>query len=348
MPTLPPRALVRALLPYVSETLISPSVRSRLEAHTARLPAIFEWGIFECRFAPAVDRVDMLFRVSRPVAGANGTQLPEESTWPADHGLEPILPFFRTWLAANNELADVPLFWVEHDLATSGASPSPSPSPPFIQFCVDPGFPHASRALPIVPLRVRALAERGLAPLLGTAVDGAALDGLRRCAQRLPSKGRVLHVGVIPHRGSRDLRVLAAVPMESVLDWLAAIEWPGNRALAAEIHGWLGTHFEMASVQLDLGETVRPSLAMEFPLPSRDGNHPAWRAFMRILIDRGLASAEKSRAALDWMGDATHDLPETPWLVNLQRQLDVKVSLSADGELTAKAYLGFCPSFVLV
>ena len=42
-----------------------------------------------------------------------------------------------------------------------------------------------------------------------------------------------------------------------------------------------------------------------------------------------------------------HDLSDVPWLVNVQRQLDVKMVLSAHGDVEAKAYLGFHPRFVL-
>jgi hypothetical protein len=62
----------------------------------------------------------------------------------------------------------------------------------------------------------------------------------------------------------------------------------------------------------------------------------------------GLAGVEKAEAALRWIGDATGEVAGAPWLVNVQRQLDVKLVLRADGSCEAKAYLCFHPRYVLI
>ncbi|WP_394836669.1 hypothetical protein LVJ94_07150 [Pendulispora rubella] len=335
MAFLPPSALVQAVAPFVSSALVSLPASARIGAHTARLPPVFAWGIFECRLAPDDMRVDMLFRVSR--RGGGEDKLAEE--WPRiEAELGPIAEFLRAWRDPNGALARSPLFWVEHDLLPGG------PSAPFVQFCVDPRYPEGRAALP--PAELRALAKAGVAPLLGDEPDAGPLDLLAQCAARLPENASVLHVGVMPYRGRRDLRVLAGVPIARTWEWLAAIGWPGDRAHAFDWLDLLGGHFTHASVQLDLGEAVRPTLALEFPLP-RSGDDPAWKRFMAGLVARGLADVEKAESALRWIGDATGQVTGAPWLVHVQRQLDVKLVLRADGTCEAKAYLCFHPRFVL-
>jgi len=338
MSLLAPSALVGALAPHVPSSLISPLARGRIEAFVATLPPAFSWGIFECRLAPESERVDMLFCASRRHGGdaalARSLADPNDS-----RRFSSVTPFLRTWSQPDGPLADVPLVWIEHDLLASG------PSSPFVQFCVDPSYPVAQDTA-MAPSRLRALSACGVELLLGERADAAAMDQLAYCAERLPGSGRILHVGVIPHRGTRDLRVLAAVPMAQTLDWLAAIAWPGDRGIAAQFLELLGERFPFASVQLDLGDTVRPTLALEFPLLTQPERDPAWAHFIDALVARGLASPSKGQGALDWIGDATHDLPGAPWLTNLQRQLDVKLVLSADGACEAKAYLCFHPRFV--
>ena len=336
MAFLPPSALVQSVAPYVSSALVSQPASARIRAHTARLPPIFAWGIFECRLAADDTRVDMLFRVSR--RGGGDEKLAE--AWPrVQEELGPVAAFLHAWRTARGALARIPLFWIEHDLLATG------PSAPFVQFCVDPRYPEGREALP--PAELRALARAGVALLLGDEPDAGSLDRLAQCAARLPEHASILHVGVMPYRGTRDLRVLAGVPIARTWEWLAAIGWPGDRARAFEWLELLGEHFTHASVQLDLGEAVRPTLALEFPLP-RSGEDPAWKRFMASVVACGLADAEKAEAALQWIGDATGELPGAPWLVNVQRQLDVKLVLRADGSCEAKAYLCFHPRYVLI
>ncbi|WP_394823104.1 hypothetical protein [Pendulispora albinea] len=334
----PPSTVVGALAAHAPPSLIAPPAWRRIESFVSTLPAAFFWGIFECRLAPADERVDMLLCASRRHGGDGALGRALEG---GAHRFGPITPFLQAWVEPDGPLADVPLIWIEHDLLAEG------PSAPFVQFCVDPSYPVAHET-PLEPSRLRALAARGAGLLLGEPANDGAMDRLAACAARLPEGGRIVHVGVIPHRGSRDLRVLAGVPTFAVQGWLAAIGWPGDQAIAADFLSLLGAHVPLASVQLDLGDAVRPTLALEFPLLTRPDRDPRWSAFIESLVARGLASPEKGRAALGWIGDATYDLPGAPWLTNVQRQLDIKLVLSADGTCEAKAYLCFHPRFVLL
>jgi hypothetical protein len=302
-----------------------------LTALTARLPAWFSWGIFECRLHrdPRVDLLLCLVRDRRPRSGS--------STAPCE-ALAPIQRFLDAW-DDDPRLAHSPLLWIEHDMLPDGASP------PFVQFCVDPSYPRCDRA-PLAPAAVAQLAEIGIERLLGRAPSPVALDRLAAAASRLPTGGRILHVGAMPHRGSDALRVLAAVPIDDVLGWLDAVAWSGSYARAAELVGLIRSHVRRASVQLDLGDRVGPTLAVEFPRIADAGADPAWQRFMAALVERGLAEPARAAAALSWIGRRTEDLPDAAWLVTLERQLDVKLVLGPDGACQAKAYLAFHPGYV--
>jgi hypothetical protein len=330
-----PRSLCDALAPHVGTSLIAPPQWQALTAVIARLPPVFSSGIFECRLHRE-PRVDLLVCLARRTGGA--VAAPRRFPAPIQReALAPILPFLDAWYD-DPRLAPSPLLWIEHDLLPEGASP------PFVQFCVDPSYPRSDQ-LPRAPAAVGALAAAGVERLLGHAASPGALARLVQAAEQLPAGGRILHVGVIPHRGSEALRVLAAVPVDETLAWLESVGWPGDFARAAELLALLGTHFRRASVQLDLGEQIGPTMAIEFPRVAESGADPAWQTFMDALVERGLAEPHKARAALAWIGYQTDDLPGAAWLVGISRQLDVKLSLGRES-CEAKAYLAFHPHHV--
>jgi hypothetical protein len=331
---LPHHQIWDAITPQLSPVLVAPRPWQRLTALMSRLPPVFSWGIFECRLQRD-PRVDLLLCVVRE---RGATPTPRPATPAHRHALGAILPFLDAWYD-DPRLAASPLFWLEHDLVDD------EPSPPFVQFCVDPSYPHSAQP-PLAPAAVGALAAAGIERLLGRAASAAALARLVDAAERLPRGGRILHVGVIPHRGSAALRVLSAVPVGDTLAWLDAVGWPGDRGRAAELLALLGTRFPRASVQLDLGDRVGPALAIEFPLQAGSGADPGWQAFMAAIVERGLADPAKAVAALAWIGRQTHDFPGAAWLVGIGRQLDVKLSLGPDARCEAKAYLSFNPRYV--
>ena len=115
----------------------------------------------------------------------------------------------------------------------------------------------------------------------------------------------------------------------------------------AEVFGLIGPGIPWASVQLDVGEAVRPTLALEMPLTTRPDRDAGWPLFVGELIRRRMCSPDKGAAALAWIGEDTYDLPGVPWLVRVQRSLDIKLIVTASGSIEAKAYLCLRPSFAL-
>jgi hypothetical protein len=319
-----------ALAPELPPALIGPPEWLALTALMARLPAAFSWGIFECRLAPD-PRVDLLLCLVRDRGAARGL---------LGEALPSIAAFLVAW-HDDPRLAASPLCWIEHDLAGE------RPSPPFVQLCVDPSYPRCDQA-PLAPEAVAAIAAAGIAPLLGRPAAPGALAQLVIAADRLPPTGRILHVGVIPHRGRTALRVLATMAVGDALSWLAAIGWPGDVRRAAELVALLGGRIPRVSIQLDLEDAVGPAVAVEFPFEAESGAHPAWQAFMAGLVARGLADPAKAQAALGWIGHRSHELADAVWRVGIGRQLDVKVTLAADGRFEAKAYLSFHPAYVVL
>lgn len=338
---LPFESLCRAVEPRVPGALISAPAWARIVALAEGLPALFCWAIFECRLQRDADRADVLLCISRwdgDDAGLRDSVLRKDTL----DALGRAPRFLRAWLEPGTMVcSEVPLLWLEYDLIAGERRA------PFVQFCVDSGYPRPGPRVALSPARLSALADEGLSLLLGERPEPAVLANLQRCAERLPPGARVLHLGAMPQRGTSDLRVLAVVPAESTPAWLEAIGWPGPREGLQQLLALLAGHFPRLSVQLDLGEVVRPTLALEFPLTTRPDRDPRWRQFIDALVDLGLCDPDKGRASLDWIGDETVDLPEADWLVQIQRRLDIKVILGPDGRLEAKAYLCSRPQHVL-
>ena len=332
----------QVLGPQIPPRLIDASAWDRICALAAGLPPLFGWGIFECRLREGENRVDALFCISRREGGRAAL-----TQWLAqDHQRSTLGPagrFLGAWLETGGLLeAEVPLAWLEYDLPGSG------PDEPFVQFCVDREYPNAHRSPALTPLRLRSLAQQGLGLLLGRSPDSVRLAMLERCVERLPLGGRILHLGVMPRRGTDDIRMLAAIPTSQAAAWLDAIAWPGDPRQLSLMMDLIGDRFSRLSVQLDVGTSIGPQLAIEFPMTTRPDRDPAWVDFMDRLAEAGLCHPAKAQSALDWIGEETVDLPDAEWLVSIDRRLDVKVIANERGALEAKAYLCFHPRYVLV
>ncbi|MGK4009179.1 hypothetical protein WMF31_41655 [Sorangium sp. So ce1036] len=337
--------LLAAVDPFLSGILASPAARRRIAERVTNLPPIWSQSCIECRLAPqAEDRCDLLFCASRQGGGQRALAARLRSGRPIPE-LGRAHRFWEAWADPESEIGrNVPVVWLEIDDTPEDRAPDP-----FVFMTLDPAYESAPTASTgLSPERARALAEEGLRLMLDDAPDPAALDLLERCARLLPEGGYMLHLTTMPQRGSRDLRVSAVMPAHQILSWLDAIGWPGDTRTLALMLDLLGLPRGLLAVHFEIGDAVRPTVALDFKSRARPNESPVWRGLLDRLVDLGACDRARGQAALDWAGTQLVDLPEAAWSMRVQRELMFKLRVQADGSLEAKAYLGIFSSYALL
>ncbi|MGK4009185.1 hypothetical protein WMF31_41685 [Sorangium sp. So ce1036] len=336
--------LLAAVDPFLSGLLASPAARRRIAERAASLPPIWSQSCIECRLtAQAEERCDVMFCSSRQDGGQRALAARLRSSRPIPE-LGRAHRFWETWADPESEIGrNVPVVWLEIDDTPDDRAPDP-----FVFMTLDPLYGsgvRASAGLP--PERARALAEEGLLLMLDDAPDRAALDLFERCARLLPEGGYMLHLTTMPQRGSRDLRVSAVMAVHEISSWLGAIGWPGDARTLALVLDLLDLPRGQLAVHFELGDAVRPTVALDFRPRARPNESSVWRALLERLVDLGVCDRGRGQAALDWMGTQLVDLPEAAWSMHVQRDLFFKLRVQPDGSLEIKAYLGILSSYAV-
>lgn len=302
----------------------------RIERLGAALPPVWDSGCFEVRLGAGCGQVD--FQVcTQGAAGRRALASALAAGHPLPGGL-PVLPQIEEWIGPETEIARrSPVLWLEYDL------PGDEVRPPVLFFG---GFDLISPSKAPRALEVRRWMERWL-PLAANACGEAPLRRLEACVQALPPGSRPRFLASMrPARDSGDLRLVASVPVSGLRGWLREVGWPGEPRALDQALGVLGEVLE-AQVHLDLGESVRPGLGVEF-----SASPGLWPAFVARLREHGLCD-ERGPAMLDWFG-RERVLPEgAPWGATIDRGVMAKLVLSPEGALSAKAYLLFQAGYSL-
>ena len=167
----------------------------------------------------------------------------------------------------------------------------------------------------------------------------------------------------MPARPGKAMRlVLQGMPAAAVAGYLDSVGWhdPTDRlaALVADIAALADPE---VLVDIDVDETVRPRIGVEFYVRQEAENLPRWKALFTFLSERGLASPAKTSALLAWPGftqeNAAESAPGSAWAGNLAlgdlllrrmarslfwRNINhIKLSYQPDQEPEVKVYLGF-------
>ena len=174
------------------------------------------------------------------------------------------------------------------------------------------------------------------------AVGWEEVDRERREVQRvcdlLPWPGYSRHVGAMPGREPRAIRLIVGLPAEAVPGYLASAGWPGRLDLAGELLAEAVAFDLEVMVALDVGaDGLLPGLGFEL-LVRRGWKAPAplWRPFLKRLLALGLCLPEKERALRSWPRfELLYLASGAQWLLSGLNH--VKLSI-ADGSVSAKAY----------
>ncbi|WP_394823103.1 hypothetical protein [Pendulispora albinea] len=333
---LPQEELLRLVAPHLAPVLVPPETVARIGKFTARLPPAFSWGGLEVRLQPDDDRVDLVVCAAdwEGCRAALAAALAQRDPRAPFGALEPLL---HAWSQGRGRLAEMPHVWLEYDRPDSGDPP------PFAFVCADPDHrnPLARRTIPLRDLID--LAREGLT-LASGALDPDAFATYIRCMQLLPPGGRVATAASLVPRGRSELRMDASVPHAAIPAWLDAIAWPGERRHLALLLDLLGPR-SGTNVELDLGKRVGPVLGMLYEPVARSREPASWEPLFARLIERGACEPAKARAAMEWLGTETVDIPGAAWLVSIQRDLGIKLTVFPEGRLEAKAYFCYCARY---
>jgi hypothetical protein len=185
-----------------------------------------------------------------------------------------------------------------------------------------------------------------LARMLGVLLDSSddAESAASECLEGLPRRTRLLHVSALTHRGSRDVRVQASAPRESVDDWLSKTRDAsrGASVLGRLLHELPINVFGVQATRSDSG--VRPH-SVEITFPHGSHGDPVWRTLLSRAIDIGVASRDKVEALLRWPGHHVALFPGFDVRIRIDRCFHV--TLRVDGEPQLKGYVYLCPQYVL-
>ena len=335
---LSPVGSLALLWPAIPDSLISPAARSRLEAAAARLAPIARIAL-ELRLGEGQDQVDLHQFVSRSAADAAALKRYLSKSGPTAPDRRSVR-FLQAWAddvgGVRTDLDGVFLEW--------DSPGSRSDGPPAIFLPVQGRHDRGPEAA----LRRRRAA--GHIDRLGLA--GSHIAGLLRA---FPAELSISYIGFMLGRGDSVRVNLRGIRPEDLEDVLARLGWPGDTARAADLFDRLVGLTGRVAVALDFAPAIQPTIGFEAALPDFPEGEPRWRGLFDRLCADGLCTQEK-RAALERLGarlypeEKGQDWPAS-WIVAAvtapptfvpwyERRLShVKVSMAADGQAGAKAYV---------
>lgn len=336
---LSPVGSLALLWPAIPDGLVSPAARSRLEAAAARLAPIARIAL-ELRLGEGPDEVDLHQFVSRSAADAAALKRYLSKCGPAAPGEEIVRRFLNAWADnAGGVRTDLDGFFLEWDGPGSLSAGPPAIFLP-VQDRHDRGPDAASCRRRIAGHIERlSLAGGNVTSLLST----------------IPAEVSISYVGLMLGRGDAVRLNLRGVRPDDLAGVLAGLGWPGDTGQASALFSVLVGLTGQVALALDFAPKIQPTIGFECALPHFPAEEPRWRELFDWLCADGLCTQVK-RAALERLGarlypeDEKQDWPASwieaalmappqfvPWY---ERRLShVKVSIAADGDVAAKAYV---------
>lgn len=139
------------------------------------------------------------------------------------------------------------------------------------------------------------------------------------CLTKLPPGARVVDVGVMLSRPGAALRlVIQRIPSAGVCRYLDSIGWLDSAHQFSSLVDDIAAHADPeVMLDIDVADTVRPKVGVEFYLRRETDNRPRWKALFAHLVDGGFAGPAKAAAVLEWPGFTQEGAAGHEWSENL-------------------------------
>lgn len=329
--------LLETVMPHLPPELISAQQFERCLRVAMQMPEVCEWGGFELRLGDEPGPVDLGLCV-QPNNGGVEKLARIVATKSIPTLLEPASRFLHAWLEPGSALAAVlDHVWFEFDL------PDDRVPPPFV-------YPGLARSLGDPRTSAPVSCERTLEtldllapPLLGRALGSRQRKVIEEALQSLPAAARVNHAATLQHRGRDSVRLAIGGLGTSVIAWLHAVGWRGDRHGAEQALALCSTP-EDVNVLVDFENELEPSLGVFQSVADALTDATTLSARLGPLLGLGLCSPRQAIALVGFVGHHGTHLAGIPYRVDVQRHVGLKVQVRSNGRLQAKAYLTFFPS----
>ena len=226
--------------------------------------------------------------------------------------------------------ARVPLIILEYDIVETARNASPAPGVFFTDI-------RAARTYPELDL----LAD-GLDQAVGRTKDAAERNALRQIVDTFSSDSRLVHLGAMPDRSPRALRVVVKMKWGDIRGFLERIRWSGSIPAVIGMTEQLQRLCVGCSISCDvisgrLSSRLGIELFMHGQWPTLDPT--CWHPVLHWLESRGLCLPSRARSL---------ESPIHPRTIVDERGIRVmrtgvnhlKLSFGPGGNVTSKAYMG--------
>jgi hypothetical protein len=296
--------------------------------HAHALELLLQAGIRHADYATCLRDEETTLRSVRESLGNGSSALTSDSYFTR---------FLEAWSEEGSSIRRLlPLFWLEYDR-------------PGGEFARTPGL-FLALAEDLRQKESAAALDRTLDLLY----DPAEVDRKRRTIAQivtaLPAASRVRHLGAVPSRDPHFMRlVIEGLDREALPPFLSAIGWKGDFAYLARLLALLRDRADVfpALVDLDLLDTLQPTLGLEFLLVGSDCPDDDGLRLLSLLLENEWCSRDKFDAISGWLNWTTRESPEMEPLAFWEKLYHIKLTLkeSPSGQegpphVECKAYWG--------
>jgi hypothetical protein len=184
-----------------------------------------------------------------------------------------------------------------------------------------------------------------LSLLFGSHLTDRVKANISNCVEALPKYGIIFQIGVMMARGSTQLRVCTSIPFNSYIDYLQRIGWPGDQKHLTNILKSVSHVVDNVLLDIDVGDCFAPNIGIECSLNNKPCQKTKTDKLLKFLMDLNLCVEEKADSVQSWIEPGINKTNCRSRTLNVERKLShIKLSLSVEGTLSAKAYLCFCSS----
>ncbi|HEY9608787.1 MAG TPA: methyltransferase domain-containing protein [Allocoleopsis sp.] len=291
---------LKVVASHLHPELVSPLALSHIQALAQNLPPCSLAG-FECRLSAEQSNVDFQVNLGSWLPHAEFATNLSNSSYPIWKAFQ---DFCQEWTDPTSLLhRNIDNLWLEFDL---DEQPSEVPTP-----CVFLALNQkiVSEAQELMQITLR---------LLNYPTSLLLESNLRLCVDSLPSDAIITHLGAMLSRPNKVVRLnVKGIPPENLLDYLMQIGWKDQTNELSILVSTLSEFVDNVVLTFDVGETIHPRIGLECFLEKQPRFEPRWQLFLDYLVERGLCTAAKQNAVLDWPGFSQKAELQDLWPMNL-------------------------------